>query len=100
MTPLQFIGCLLFNVRHFSYILNNKDTRTLVVSRFLYILLMTYALINIPQIFICCVLIKTIFDIVSIIIKFEASGVLAGEYKEIIIDDAINILSFIIYVGG
>jgi hypothetical protein len=100
MTTLQFIGCLIFNVRHFSFIINNKDDRSLILSRFLYILLMTYTLISFPQFFICFSIAKTIFDIISLIIKFEASGVMTSEHKETLIDDFVNIISFIIYVGG
>lgn len=100
MTLLQFIGCLVFNVRHYSIILKNKEDANLVLSRILFILLMTYMLINNTQFFILFTIAKTIYDIVTLIIKSEASGVVPSNYKEILIDDLIGFLSFIIYVGG
>jgi hypothetical protein len=100
MTILQFIGCLLFNVRHLAFIHNNKDNITLVIARFLYILIMTYTLIIATKFFICFVIVKVVFDIISSIIKLEASGVITSKYKELLIDDVVNIISFVIYVGG
>jgi len=61
---------------------------------------MTYMLINNTQFFIVFSIAKTIYDLLTLVIRFEASGILPFKYKEILIDDIVNILSFIIYAGG
>ena len=81
-------------------ILNNKNDRSLIFSRLLFVLLMTYALIKVPHVFISYGIIKSVIDVMRLIIKFEASGVMTNKYRETLIDDAINIASFIIYTGG
>ena len=100
MTTLQLIGCLIFNARHYNFIFKNKEDKNLALSRLLFVLLMTYMLISNTQFFIIFSIAKTIYDLLSLLIRFEASGTLPARYKETLIDDIVNIISFIIYVGG
>ena len=100
MTILQFIGCLIFNTRHCNIILKNKKDKILVTRRIIFALFMTYLLINKAQFFIVFTIIKTIYDMISLLIKVEASGVVSSSHKEAFIDDIFGLVSFIIYVGG
>jgi hypothetical protein len=61
---------------------------------------MTYALVSKPALFITFTVAKAIYDVVTLLIRVEASGVLPKKYKDSLIDDMISVISFIIYVGG
>jgi len=87
-------------VRHYGFIFKNKEDKNLALTRLLFVLLMTYMLINNTQFFIVFSIAKTMYDLLTLIIRFEASGTLPVKYKETLIDDIVNILSFIIYAGG
>ena len=100
MTILQFIGCLIFNLSQYNFIIQNKEDKNIVLNRSLFAILMTIALIGKPHLFISFVIVKAVYDIVSVLIKFEASGILTRNYKEILIDDLISLIAFIVYVGG
>ena len=100
MTILQIIGCLIFNLRQYSVILQNKEDKNLILNRIIYSILMTYALITSPKFFIVFTVIKSIYDIIILLIKVEASGVLTEKYKVSLIDDLISLIAFIVYVGG
>ena len=66
----------------------------------LYAILMTYALITSPKFFIVFTVIKSIYDVIMLLIKIEASGVLTEKYKVSLIDDLISLIAFIVYIGG
>lgn len=61
---------------------------------------MTYVLINNPQLFIVFTIVKTAYDMIALLIKIEASGVLTEKYKVSLVDDLISLIAFIVYVGG
>jgi len=61
---------------------------------------MTYALINMPQFFIVFTIVKTVYDMVILLIKLEASGVVTERYKVSLVDDLVSLISFIVYIGG
>ena len=61
---------------------------------------MTYALINNPQFFIIFTIVKTAYDMIMLLIKVEASGVLTKRYTVSLIDDLISLIAFIVYIGG
>ena len=100
MTTLQLIGCLVFNVRHYDFIVKNIERKNESLSRLIFVLLMTYLMITNIALFGSIIFAKTIFDLLNLFIKFEASGVPPREYKSILIADAINILSLILFIGG
>jgi len=61
---------------------------------------MTYALISNPKFFIVFTIVKSVYDMIMLLIKVEASGVFTEKYKVSLIDDLISLIAFIIYIGG
>ena len=71
-----------------------------MVNRVLFSIFMTYALINNPQFFIVFTIVKAVYDMIMLLIKVEASGVLTERYKVSLVDDLVSLIAFIVYVGG
>ena len=78
-----------------------KKDKNLIVNRVLYLNFYDVCINKQSHSFLLSLLLsKPVYDMIMLLIKVEASGVLTERYKVSLIDDLVSLIAFIVYVGG